>query len=213
MRRRTILAGGLGLAAGASGDAHADAAITCMLVGDPSVGKTWAAYSFTENSLPQNRGPSVMEQFSAIVRRPTGAVNLSIIDNSGDHALERGRSLAYPSAGVVMIAYAIDSQPSFDAVEAYWYPELRRYAPTTPVVLAAMKLDLRGGGARTQITYEQGQAVANRIGAVAFHECSARTQAGLRNLFGAAIDLAPRDLIAPRAPIERPTLGRPRTPG
>uniref|UniRef100_A0A453EHW5 Uncharacterized protein n=1 Tax=Aegilops tauschii subsp. strangulata TaxID=200361 RepID=A0A453EHW5_AEGTS len=66
---------------------------------------------------------------------------------------------------------------------AQWMPELRRYAPGIPVLLVGTKLDLREDrayladhAADSIITTEQGEELRRQIGAVAYIECSSKTQ-------------------------------------
>ncbi len=72
-------------------------------------------------------------------------------------------------------------------------PEIRHYAPDTPFILVANKVDLRSSpdweskykaGA---VTAEEGAAMAKKLGAVAFMECSALKQNGMKDVFDKAI--------------------------
>ncbi|KAK9202602.1 hypothetical protein WN944_017814 [Citrus x changshan-huyou] len=76
-----------------------------------------------------------------------------------------------------------------------WVPELRHYAPSVPIVLVGTKLaDLREDrqfhldypGAYT-ISTEQGQELKKQIGALAYVECSSKTQQNVKTVFDAAI--------------------------
>ncbi|KAK9207623.1 hypothetical protein WN943_017913 [Citrus x changshan-huyou] len=76
-----------------------------------------------------------------------------------------------------------------------WVPELRHYAPSVPIVLVGTKLaDLRKDrqfhldypGAYT-ISTEQGQKLKKQIGALAYVECSSKTQQNVKIVFDAAI--------------------------
>src|SRR5271170_983947 len=79
-----------------------------------------------------------------------------------------------------------------------WYPEVLHFCPTTPLILVGLKSDLRTKRTciellRTQgltpVTPEQGQAVANRMGA-AYIECSAKESKGVDQVFELAINTA-----------------------
>ncbi|OMP00790.1 Small GTPase superfamily [Corchorus olitorius] len=75
-----------------------------------------------------------------------------------------------------------------------WVPELRHYAPSVPIVLVGTKLDLREDrqfhldypGACT-ISTEQGNELKKQIGALAYIECSSKTQQNVKAVFDAAI--------------------------
>lgn len=77
-----------------------------------------------------------------------------------------------------------------------WYPELQVYAPTTPFVLLATKIDLRDdpdtikhlqAQGTSPITYEQGQALAKDVGAAIYCECSAAKLQGVSEPFTAVL--------------------------
>uniref|UniRef100_A0A453EI12 Uncharacterized protein n=1 Tax=Aegilops tauschii subsp. strangulata TaxID=200361 RepID=A0A453EI12_AEGTS len=75
-----------------------------------------------------------------------------------------------------------------------WMPELRRYAPGIPVLLVGTKLDLREDrayladhAADSIITTEQGEELRRQIGAVAYIECSSKTQRNIKAVFDTAI--------------------------
>lgn len=82
-------------------------------------------------------------------------------------------------------------------VKSKWYKEVSHYSQKTPIILVGTKLDLRDNNAldendkrqirSTPVTYQQGLALAQEIGAVKYIECSARTQVNLKKLFEEAI--------------------------
>ena len=76
--------------------------------------------------------------------------------------------------------------------------EVRRHCPNTPIVLVGTKLDLRDyyedtliyklkEKKITLISYPKGLQMMKNIGAVAYLECSASTQKGVKNVFKEAI--------------------------
>lgn len=76
-----------------------------------------------------------------------------------------------------------------------WYPEVSHFCETTPILLIGTKIDLRrddqtkrmlGAQGQTPVTAEQGEAVARNIGAK-YMECSAKTGAGVQEVFNAAL--------------------------
>ena len=79
-----------------------------------------------------------------------------------------------------------------------WYPEVLHFCPTTPLILVGLKSDLRTKRTcidllktqgLTPVTPEQGQAVANRMGAT-YIECSAKESRGVDQVFELAINTA-----------------------
>lgn len=79
---------------------------------------------------------------------------------------------------------------------AKWYPEVLHFCPTTPLILVGLKSDLRNKRTciellktqgLTPVTPEQGQAVAQRMGA-AYIECSSKEMTGVDEVFELAVN-------------------------
>lgn len=79
-----------------------------------------------------------------------------------------------------------------------WYPEVLHFCPTTPIILVGLKSDLRSKRTciellktqgLTPVTPEQGQAVAQRMGAT-YVECSSKEMRGVDEVFELAVNTA-----------------------
>ncbi|GAA5880241.1 hypothetical protein JCM3774_003674 [Rhodotorula dairenensis] len=112
----------------------------------------------------------------------------------GQEEYERLRPLSYSKSHVILIAFALDTPDSLDNVSVKWIEEVRELCgPNIPVLLVGCKRDLRdqamlhgaAGGARF-VTKEQGQAMAQQVGARSYHECSALLNEGVDETFEAA---------------------------
>ena len=75
-----------------------------------------------------------------------------------------------------------------------WSPEVNHYIPDVPHILVGTKVDLRDAkmadahvGEFQCITREQGEELAEDIGAVAYVEASAKTRKGLEEVYEAAV--------------------------
>ena len=86
------------------------------------------------------------------------------------------------------MCFAIDSPDSLENIPEKWTPEVRHFCPTVPIVLVGNKKDLRFDEAtRKELTKskqepvktEEGRAMADKIGAYDFLECSAKTNEGV----------------------------------
>ncbi|KAB2070350.1 hypothetical protein ES319_A08G150300v1 [Gossypium barbadense] len=165
--------------------------IKCVTVGDGAVGKTCLLISYTSNTFPTDYVPTVFDNFSANVMVDGQTVNLGIWDTADYNRL---RPLSYRGADVFLLAFSLISRPSYENVSKKWVPELRHYAPRAPIVLVGTKLDLRDDrrfhfdypGACT-ISTEQGLELKKQIGALAYIECSSKTQQNVKAVFDAAI--------------------------
>ncbi|PON58852.1 Small GTP-binding domain containing protein [Parasponia andersonii] len=171
--------------------------IKCVTVGDGAVGKTCLLISYTSNSFPTDYVPTVFDNFNANISVDGQTVQLGLWDTAGQEDYNRLRPLSYRGADVFLLAFSLISRPSYENISKKWIPELRHYAPSVPIVLVGTKLDLREDeqflrdypGAHT-ISTQQGEDLKKRIGAVAYLECSSKTQENVKAVFDAAIKLA-----------------------
>eukprot|EP00252_Welwitschia_mirabilis_P018573 TRINITY_DN4123_c0_g1_i1.p1 TRINITY_DN4123_c0_g1~~TRINITY_DN4123_c0_g1_i1.p1 ORF type:complete len:199 (-),score=36.98 TRINITY_DN4123_c0_g1_i1:120-716(-) len=168
--------------------------IKCVTVGDGAVGKTCMLICYTSNTFPTDYVPTVFDNFSANVVVDGNTVNLGLWDTAGQEDYNRLRPLSYRGADVFILAFSLISKASYENITKKWIPELRHFAPGTPVVLVGTKMDLRDDrqffadhpGA-VPITTSQGEELKKQIGAAAYIECSSKTQHNIKAVFDAAI--------------------------
>jgi small GTP-binding protein len=106
-------------------------------------------------------------------------------DTASQSDYDRLRPLSYPDSAIIAICFAVDDPESFDAVSDQWYPEVLHYCskPKVPILLIGCKTDLRKNlpspsstdTLKNAITAQQGHAMAERIEAVGYLECSSKT--------------------------------------
>jgi small GTP-binding protein len=170
--------------------------LKCVVVGDGAVGKTCLLVSYTTNAFPNEYIPTVFDNYSANVMVNGKPINLGLWDTAGQEDYDRLRPLSYPQTDVFLVCFSIISPASFENVRSKWYPEIQHHCPSTPMLLVGTKSDLRGDSAMTSqlaskglkmIDKEQALQLAKEIGASEYHECSALTQEGLKNVFDRAI--------------------------
>jgi Ras-related C3 botulinum toxin substrate 1 len=109
---------------------------------------------------------------------------------------DRLRPLSYPQTDVFLVCFSIISPASYENVQHKWHPEISHHAAGVPFILVGTKLDLRHDGETMKRlqerhlaakTEEDGAMMARKLGAYKYLECSALTQAGLKNVFDEAI--------------------------
>jgi Ras-related C3 botulinum toxin substrate 1 len=177
------------MSAGASGGA----AIKCVVVGDNGVGKSSLLISYSTNTFPTEFVPNVFQNYTKSVvidGDEVNAVKVGLWDTAGQKDYDRLRPLSYAKADVLLICFAIDNPHSLTSVKVKWVPEVQVHIPGASYFLVGCKADLRSSPSAdsTQlVTQEEGQLMADDVAAVAYLECSAMTQDGLKNVFETAI--------------------------
>ena len=170
--------------------------IKCVVVGDGSVGKTCMLISYTTNSFPGEYVPTIFDNYTANVYVDSRPISLGLWDTAGQDDYDRLRPLSYPDTDVFLLCFSVVNPNSFANVADKWAPEIEHHCPGVPKILVGTKLDLRDSEAdierlkaknKSPITPQQGEAMRKRLGAVAYMECSALTQAGLKDIFDEAI--------------------------
>ncbi|GFY39796.1 rho-related BTB domain-containing protein 1 [Trichonephila inaurata madagascariensis] len=194
--------------------------VKCVVVGDTAVGKTRLICAracnarLTLNQLLTTHIPTVwaIDQYriyKEVLERSCEVVDgvnvsLRLWDTFGDH--DKDRRFAYGRSDVVLLCFSIANPMSLRNCKVIWYPEIRRFCPSTPIVLVGCKNDLRymyrdeqfQVSAETEVhssgeiihvsqadfqsLEEQGRSVAKEIGAP-YYETSVLTHFGVNEVF------------------------------
>ncbi|KAK0640560.1 GTP-binding protein rhoA [Cercophora newfieldiana] len=175
-----------------------------MVAGDGAVGKSTLLIVFLTDKFPEVWVPSVFENYAADVEVDGKCVELALWDHTGLEDYDRLRPLSYPDTHVVLICFAIDSPDSLDNVQEKWISEVRHFCGNTPIVLVGLKKELcedrktleeLAKTSQRPVSREEGEAVAQKIGAAKYLEASALTREGVMEVFETATRLA---LIPPK---------------
>ncbi|CED82401.1 small gtpase-binding protein [Phaffia rhodozyma] len=122
-------------------------------------------------------------------------VELALWDTAGQEDYDRLRPLSYPDSHVILICFSVDSPDSLDNVQEKWISEVLHFCSNLPIILVGCKKDLRQDPrtieelkktSQRPVSQAEGQAVAQKIGARRYIECSARTGEGVRDVFQTA---------------------------
>ncbi|XP_072239994.1 rho-related GTP-binding protein RhoU-like [Leuresthes tenuis] len=170
--------------------------VNCVLVGDGAVGKTSLIVSYTTNGYPTEYVPTAFDNFTVMVVVDGKPVRVQLCDTAGQDELERLRPLCYRNADVFLLCYSVVRPCSFRNLTNKWVPEIRQHCPGVPLILVGTQLDLRedvkvlihlAQNQQRPVGTEEGQRLAQELGAVSFAECSALTQKNLKDTFDSAI--------------------------
>ncbi|KAK9458221.1 P-loop containing nucleoside triphosphate hydrolase protein [Dipodascopsis uninucleata] len=176
----------------------ADFQFKIVVVGDGMCGKTSMLLTYAYGVFPASYVPTIFENHKAKGRLEDGRiVEFSLWDTAGQEDYDRLRPLAFADTSLCLICFSVDNPTSLQNVLDKWWPEVVHYCATkTPIVLVALKTDLRTDNStidklKTQglkpLTEQQGKSVALLLGGVPYAECSALRNEGVNALFDLAL--------------------------
>lgn len=163
-----------------------------VIVGDGACGKTCLLIVFTKGYFPRAYVPTVFENYACEVILDDRRIELALWDTAGQEDYDRLRPLSYPEANIVLICFSVDVPASLINVQEKWVSEVQHFCQNVPYVLVACKYDLRDDPdtilklrkkGLSPVTEEEGRAVAKKIGAVKYVECSSKTGYGVDRVF------------------------------
>ncbi|KAL8584366.1 hypothetical protein ACOMHN_031986 [Nucella lapillus] len=182
-----------------------------VIVGDGDCGKTCLLYRFAYDQFFTRYIPTIFEVEAKTVYYKEKEVNLVMYDTAGQEDYDRLRPFSYDETDVMVICFSLDNPDSLDNVLLNWLPETRYFCGNIPVLLVGNKKDMRGHSAHdttsdvvlhtdpdnnnpemkrssnTTVSYDEGQTVASKMGAVAYFETSAKTGEGTDAVFEAVV--------------------------
>jgi len=174
--------------------------VKLVVVGDGAVGKTSLLISYATGEFPKDYLPTVFENYTAQMKRGGDVVLLHLWDTAGQEDYDRLRPLSYPNADVVLLCFSTINQASYDNIREKWAPEVHHYIPNIPHILVGTKIDLREDkvpdpttGKYEPIGSQQGQQMADEIGASKYMEVSSKTGKGVQEVFDEAVSQVLRD--------------------
>ncbi|XP_026763938.1 ras-like GTP-binding protein RhoL [Galleria mellonella] len=161
------------------------------VVGDGMVGKTCLLYVYTKNEFPKEYVPTVFDNYLGNITVDGEEVELALWDTAGQEDYERLRPLSYNNTSCFLVCYSVNNRSSYDNVVHKWYPELKHFSSSVPIVLVATKVDLRSTD-KAIITHQEGKKLKKKIRAVQLVECSALERVNMNEVFEEAVRAALR---------------------
>ncbi|CAD1480702.1 unnamed protein product, partial [Heterotrigona itama] len=158
-----------------------------VIVGDGACGKTCLLIVFSKDQFPEVYVPTVFENYVADIEVDGKQVELALWDTAGQEDYDRLRPLSYPDTDVILMCFSIDSPDSLENIPEKWTPEVKHFCPNVPIILVGNKKDLRNDPntikelskmKQEPVKPEEGRAMAEKINAFAYLECSAKSKEG-----------------------------------
>ena len=119
--------------------------IKLVVIGNEAVGKSCFVLRATDRHFWQCEYiPTVFDKESVDLMLNGSPCSVSLWDTAGQEEYDHLRPLSYPKTNVFVVCFNVASRSSFENVTEKWVPELRYSVPEAPVLLLAMKTDLRG---------------------------------------------------------------------
>lgn len=165
-----------------------------VVIGDSSAGKTSLIHTYINKTWSEGFEATAIDKYTTkVTLSDKTSVHLELWDTAGVEDYQRLRALAYRNALVILLCFSVESMEANENISKYWLKEIRRYcAASTPILLVGCKVDIRDNAQvrdtlkyqhLTPVTLNQALALAQRIGACKYVECSARQGTGLTLLF------------------------------
>ncbi|CBY18598.1 unnamed protein product [Oikopleura dioica] len=163
-----------------------------VIVGDGACGKTCLLIVFSKDEFPEVYVPTVFENYVADIEVDNKQVELALWDTAGQEDYDRLRPLSYPDTDVILMCFAIDSPDSLENIPEKWVQEVKHFCPNVPIVLVGNKKDLRNDPSTIKelarmkqepVKLDEGRAMAEKIGAKHYIECSALSGDNVRKVF------------------------------
>jgi len=166
-----------------------------VIVGDGACGKTCLLIVFSKDQFPEVYVPTVFENYVADIEVDGKQVELALWDTAGQEDYDRLRPLSYPDTDVILMCFSMDSPDSLENIPEKWTPEVKHFCPNVPIILVGNKRDLRNDDVTKRelaklkqepVRFDDGKAMADKINAYDYLECSAKTKDGVREVFETA---------------------------
>ncbi|XP_051119804.1 ras-related protein RABC2a-like [Andrographis paniculata] len=163
-----------------------DCSFKLLLIGDSAVGKSSLLLSFVSDDFNhefhQDLTPTIGVDFKIKFMSCGGKrLKLTIWDTAGQERFGTLTSSYYRGAHGIILVYDVTRRETYTSVSKTWMKELERYCtnPDCVKLLVGNKVDR---DSERVVTTEEGMALAKEHGCL-FVECSAKTQANVKNCF------------------------------
>ena len=163
--------------------------VKVVVVGEGASGKTSLLITYTTNQFPNAYIPTVFDNYVANVYILQRLFMFGLWDTAGQEDYDRLRPLSYSDTDCFLVCFSVDSPSAFEQIPNKWIPEIGHFCPGTPFFIVGLKTDLRNDEGTIKflkgrpVLKQDGIAMAKKVGAYGYVECSALTYDGVQNVF------------------------------
>ncbi|XP_069707179.1 ras-like GTP-binding protein RHO [Phaenicophaeus curvirostris] len=160
------------------------------VVGDDRCGKTCLLFALRHEPLPKSYEPTLFDTYTTDTEVDGKEMKLILCDVAGknEFSYQNLRSVFYKDTDIILMCFSVDVHDSQQNILDFWVPEIKQFCPMVPIILVATKIELRGDESikkklpfpsNEPFNTTEGKALAAKIGAYAYLECSAKTKEGV----------------------------------
>lgn len=172
--------------------------IKAVVLGFNWVGKTTLLIRYKRKQLPESYTPTVVDTDppeEIVINNKLWS--MSVWDTFGSEEHIRLRPLFFPESSVFLICFDVSSRERFEYAESQFVTEVKHHSPRVPIVLLGTKIDLRYDEIvqqqlrdknKSMVSEAEGHALAKKIGAVKYVECSAVSGQNVDEVFRIVAD-------------------------
>jgi small GTP-binding protein len=155
-----------------------------VAVGDLS-GKTCVLLTYLKDEFPEPQLTFLSWDITD-VEVEGQVVEVHVWDTCSKERFKDARISCYKGADVFVIFFSIYSRTTFENVAKLWIPEIKKYGSRdTAVLLVGTHCEMIQDG--SNVTNDEGRAMAKEINAVDYIECKADTKFNVDEVFVTAI--------------------------
>lgn len=155
-------------------------AIKLIIIGDPAVGKTSLIKKFVSDQFSNDYRASIGTNLflTKIELDPLTKVKIAIWDIAGHEKWINSRQIYYMGTRGAIIVGDVTRPETFNQIEKFWYPDVKKSCKNAPIILLANKNDLKNATSGNEIS-----DIGDRINAASVVFTSAKTGDNVEDAF------------------------------